>query len=357
MSSLAAARADGYYFPPDWDPSKGTSSGASAKYKGNQGSLGRRANKIDEGILVVRFEAPYHFWCSGCNQKVGQGVRFNAEKKQIGNYHSTKIWSFTSVTRCCANVVEFHTDPKSCEYILVKGGVRKVEEYSAEEAGTQELAGREDRLKLAEDPFYALEHKGAQEQRAKQQKPALEALYDDSTFKTTEHYSLNKALRRQMRAQKAESKKLEEEGRAMGLPEHIPLLPSSSEDTAGAAAAALASRGTGSGFKDNLKLKRALIRGSSIFSTPEQRTAPRGALLHTPQASASAPTSRASTPASSGIKRTISGSAVRAARGGSTSYASVLKSDTGSKAGSGSSLDRKLQALVKRRKIEMGMSK
>lgn len=38
-----------------------------------------------------RFEMPYNIWCGGCNSMIAKGVRFNAEKKQVGNYYSTKV--------------------------------------------------------------------------------------------------------------------------------------------------------------------------------------------------------------------------------------------------------------------------
>ncbi|GLU04797.1 hypothetical protein SLE2022_219280 [Rubroshorea leprosula] len=69
MSSLAAARADNFYYLPEWDPSQGSLN----KFHG-QHDLRERARKIDQGILVIRFETPV--WC---------------EKKQVGNYYSTKI--------------------------------------------------------------------------------------------------------------------------------------------------------------------------------------------------------------------------------------------------------------------------
>lgn len=70
----------------------------------------------------------------------------------MGTYHSSKIWSFHMLTGCCANALEIHTDPKACEYIVVKGGRRKVEEYTAEDAETQELRSRQggcDSLRLS----------------------------------------------------------------------------------------------------------------------------------------------------------------------------------------------------------------
>lgn len=40
---------------------------------------------------MFRFEMPYNIWCGGCNSMIAKGVRFNAEKKQVGNYYSTKV--------------------------------------------------------------------------------------------------------------------------------------------------------------------------------------------------------------------------------------------------------------------------
>lgn len=55
-----------------------------------------------------------------------QGVRFNAEKKQVGQYHSTRIWSFRMRTPCCQHSIEIHTDPKNAEYVIVSGARRCV---------------------------------------------------------------------------------------------------------------------------------------------------------------------------------------------------------------------------------------
>lgn len=69
---------------------------------------------------------PFNVWCNGCGHLIGKGVRFNAEKKQIGNYFSTKIWSFSMTSPCCSEHIEVQTDPKNHEYIVVAGARRKV---------------------------------------------------------------------------------------------------------------------------------------------------------------------------------------------------------------------------------------
>ncbi|KAJ4959708.1 hypothetical protein NE237_019618 [Protea cynaroides] len=78
-----------------------------------------------------------------------------AEKKQVGNYYSTKIWSFTMKSACC-------------EYVIIIGAQRKTEDFDIEDAETFELPADEERGKLA-DPFYRLEH---QEKDMKKKKEA-----------------------------------------------------------------------------------------------------------------------------------------------------------------------------------------
>jgi len=77
-----------------------------------QHALRERARKLDQGILIIRFEMPFNIWCGGCNSMIAKGVRFNAEKKQVGNYYSTKIWSFTMKSPCCKHEIVIQTDPK-----------------------------------------------------------------------------------------------------------------------------------------------------------------------------------------------------------------------------------------------------
>ena len=84
------------WYPPDFDPSKG-----SLNTQLGQHPLRKRAAKLDEGILVIRFELPFNCWCEGCKAHIGKGVRYNAEKKQAGNYFSTKIWEFRMTCHLC----------------------------------------------------------------------------------------------------------------------------------------------------------------------------------------------------------------------------------------------------------------
>lgn len=96
-------------------------------------ALGDRARKLDQGILITRFELPFNIWWYGlsgtinirpahprynsgtCNNHIGMGVRYNAEKKKIGAYFSTPIFSFRCKCHLCDGWFEIQTDPKvSC---------------------------------------------------------------------------------------------------------------------------------------------------------------------------------------------------------------------------------------------------
>ncbi|KAK4608734.1 hypothetical protein RGQ29_002219 [Quercus rubra] len=253
MSSLAAARADNFYYPPEWSPNQGSLN----KFHG-QHALRERARKIDQGILIIRFEMPYNIWCGGCNSMIAKGVRFNAEKKQVGNYYSTKIWSFTMKSACCRHEIVIQTDPKNCEYVIISGAQRKTEEYDIEDAETFALPADEEKGKLA-DPFYRLEHQEGDLKKKKEAEPVLVRLQRVSDSRHSDDYALNKALRAQLRNQKKRVAEEEAASRKKGI--GIRLLPPSEEDVSSAAHVKFSSK-----FYKNRKDKRALIKATSIFS-------------------------------------------------------------------------------------------
>ncbi|KAI8944478.1 hypothetical protein F4801DRAFT_571565 [Xylaria longipes] len=112
----------GRYVPPDVE---GTISGNALNKKH---ALGARASKLrTEGILTVRFEMPFGVWCGTCPKPtiIGQGVRFNAEKKKVGAYHSTPVWSFRMRHTECGGAIEIRTDPANAEYVVTEGGTRR----------------------------------------------------------------------------------------------------------------------------------------------------------------------------------------------------------------------------------------
>lgn len=94
------------YYPPDYDPK----SGGLNKWQGTH-ALRERARKIHMGIIIIRFEMPYNIWCEGCNNHIGMGVRYNAEKKKVDMYYTTPVYEFKMKCHLCDNHFVMKTDP------------------------------------------------------------------------------------------------------------------------------------------------------------------------------------------------------------------------------------------------------
>ncbi|KAK1302558.1 hypothetical protein QJS10_CPB12g00411 [Acorus calamus] len=316
LSSLAAARADNFYYPPEWTPKQGGLN----KFHG-QHALRERARKLDQGILIIRFEMPFNIWCGGCNAMIAKGVRFNAEKKQVGNYYSTKIWSFTMKSACCKHEIVIQTDPKNCEYLIISGAERKNEDFDVEDAETFALPADEERDKLA-DPFYRLEHQGEDLQKKKEAEPLLVRLQKVSDSRHADDYALNKALRAQLRSQRKRVAQEAESAKKMGL--GIRLLPASAEDAATAARIKFSSK-----FEKNRKDKRAAIKAASIFPDSSLSSSSGGSLLRRMELESK--------------RRKIKASSASALLVGK------VKPSTWTQSSHGSSIDRKIRIEAKRR--------
>lgn len=126
---MAERRATNKYYPPDWDPSKGS---ANTYQKSHH--LRQRARKINEGILVVRFEMPFGIICSGCEKFIGMGVRYNAEKTKTGKYYTTQIYKFKMKCHLCDNHFEIETDPSKFDYKILAGARKQVRYDRADES-------------------------------------------------------------------------------------------------------------------------------------------------------------------------------------------------------------------------------
>lgn len=217
----------------DWTPEGGSKNSA---FRGSNGSLGKRANKKSQGILTIRFEMPFNVRCGACGHTIAKGVRFNAEKKKIGNYHSTPIWSFTMHSACCHQLIEVQTDPANTEYNVVKGAERCVggQGYEAESPDDLmqmlEYQNDEERAALLANPLAMLERSVNDEQRAKARARTTLELSDLSKARWSEDYNINKALRRSMRGQRKEANALKKYSQSLGLPEHVKLKPEREED-------------------------------------------------------------------------------------------------------------------------------
>ncbi|KAI1182095.1 CWC16 protein [Nemania serpens] len=190
----------GRYVPPDVE---GTITGNALNKKH---ALGARASKLrSEGILVVRFEMPFGVWCGTCPKPtlIGQGVRFNAEKKKVGAYYSTPVWSFRMRHADCGGAIEIRTDPANAEYLVTEGGRRRDtgddKDDSLVSSGIPILTEKE-REGLRNDAFSRLE-KTIEDRGVLIERSHRIAALEDASHRTWEDpYAQNRRLRAAFRA-------------------------------------------------------------------------------------------------------------------------------------------------------------
>jgi len=287
MSSLAAARADNFYHPPDWDPRKKSraehAEGVTRKEdKWKAHPLRERAKKLaTEGILTIRFEMPFNVRCNGCGNHIAKGVRFNAEKKTIGKYLSTKILSFRMPCHCedgtsrtdqrkNLHFIEIHTDPKNAEYVVADGATRVSDPslLTPEELGVETTLDSEEAGKRAANPFYRLEVGGA---HAAKKKPWLTALQDQRDADWHDDYDANAMLRKAHRERRHATLLHQAHAESRGVRVPVSLEEDERFARQDAAAARAAHAGTAAkkrkataGLHDN---RRKLLSGSIFAGT------------------------------------------------------------------------------------------
>ncbi|KAH8711878.1 CWC16 protein [Phaeosphaeriaceae sp. PMI808] len=188
----------GRYYPPDAvNP---------PTFNASSHPLGKRASKISEGVLTVRFELPFAVWCDHCAPPaiVGQGVRFNAEKKKVGNYYTTPIWSFRMKHGACGGWWEIRTDPKNAAYVVVEGAKKRdygPEDEGAEADGERKFLTQDEKERRRNDAFANLEGKTEEKGAERKNKERVEELYDKSAV-WEDPYLANARLRKQFRDQR-----------------------------------------------------------------------------------------------------------------------------------------------------------
>jgi len=103
-------------------------------------------------------------------------------------------------------------------------------------------------------------------QAQQQARAGIAALHARSVSVSKDDYTVNKALRRAMRAQRTEHAALDRHRHALGLPEHIQLLPAAPEDAAVAAAMQFGRAALpGGGFRHDRRAKRAALRTAPVL--------------------------------------------------------------------------------------------
>lgn len=263
------------YYPPDFDPAKHGSLNGYHKTH----ALRERARKLSQGILIIRFEMPYNIWCDGCKNHIGMGVRYNAEKKKVGNYYTTPIYRFRMKCHLCVNYIEMQTDPQTCDYVIVSGAQRKEERWDMAENEQILTTERTEKEKLETDAMYKLDHGGKDKEKLKKALPSLSEIQDhQSGWKDDFH--LNSTLRRKFRTEKKVLAEQEEKDDAVRMRTNlsIPLLPEKDEDKK---LASLLTYQAPDSFEDKQHSKRQEISSRSWFNSP---SAPlggaAGGLLH-----------------------------------------------------------------------------
>lgn len=264
------------YYPPDFDPAKHGSLNGYHKTH----ALRERARKLSQGILIIRFEMPYNIWCDGCKNHIGMGVRYNAEKKKVGNYYTTPIYRFRMKCHLCVNYIEMQTDPATCDYLIVSGARRKEERWDMAENEQILTTEREEKEKLETDAMYKLDHGGKDRQKLTKALPSLSEIQDyQAGWK--DDFELNSSLRKKFRTEKKVLAEQEEKDNAVRLRMNlsIPLLPETKEDKK---LAELLTYQTLDSCEDKKLIKSKEISSRPWFTSPSSKP-PGGAagyLLH-----------------------------------------------------------------------------
>ncbi|XP_061587663.1 probable splicing factor YJU2B [Cololabis saira] len=249
------------YYPPDFDPAKHGSLNGYHKTH----ALRERARKLSQGILIIRFEMPYNIWCDGCQNHIGMGVRYNAEKKKVGNYYTTPIYRFRMKCHLCVNYIEMQTDPATCDYVIVSGASRKEERWDMAENEQILTTERAEKEKLETDAMFKLDHGGKDKEKLKKALPTLSEIQDhQSGWK--DDFQLNYALRRKFRMEKKVMAEEEEKDDAVRMRTNlsIPLLPEKEEDRK---LAALLTYQAPDSYDDKQHSKRKEIASRSWFTS------------------------------------------------------------------------------------------
>lgn len=151
---------------------------------------------------------PFAVWCTTCKPHetiIGQGVRFNAEKKKVGNYYSTPIYSFRMKHIVCGGWIEIRTDPKNTAYVVVEGA-RKRDTGEDKELQPGEISIRPQYGTTTDpaekDPFAKIEGKVEDKRRAQTESSRILELQQRQARDWDDPYEKSRRLRRTFRAER-----------------------------------------------------------------------------------------------------------------------------------------------------------
>ncbi|EER09486.1 Cell cycle control protein cwf16, putative [Perkinsus marinus ATCC 50983] len=259
--AIKATRADNFYFPPDYEERHGSINKINKAH-----TLGKRAKYISDGIIIIRFEMPFHVRCDKCLQRTAQGVRFNARKKKVGSYYTTPIYEFTFLCKKCENPFVIRTDPEHAGYSLESGCTKCAMEWDPKSAGTIEVIDPETRRDMDNDPMFKLEKTVTDEGRVRNQKDGLRALLRREDELHGDDYMASRIVRKRFRE---ESKIIEEEKKRRQKKHNFGMILADADEEDTREAARLRRAGM---FKTNEHHVNTAINGLRMMMTPTVAT-------------------------------------------------------------------------------------
>jgi len=205
-----AERGTNFYYPPDFDPKL---HGSANGYQGVH-HLRERARKIDQGIIIIRFEMPFNVWCLSCNNHIAMGVRYNAQKSKVGKYYTTTIYKFRMKCHLCDNYFEIQTDPKNLDYEMISGCRRQERRWDPKDNQQITPLDTDQANKKASNPMFKLEYEAADRKKLQEKIPVLERI-QQTNQRMKDDYAWNSRLRHDLRIKRKETKLRQEKDNAL----------------------------------------------------------------------------------------------------------------------------------------------
>lgn len=130
-------------------------------------------------------------------------MRFNAEKKKVGNYYSTPIYSFRMKHTVCGGTIEIKTDPQNTAYVVTEGGRKRDTGEDRElQPGEIAITPYAQKDSAEKDPFSKLEGKLEDKARAKTEASRILELQERQKRDWEDPYEKSMRLRRTFRAER-----------------------------------------------------------------------------------------------------------------------------------------------------------
>lgn len=161
------------------------------------------------------------------------GVRYNAEKKKVGNYYSTPVYQFRMKCHLCDGYFDIKTDPGNLDYEIVSGARRQENRWDPTQNEQIVPETKEVQRRMFDDAMYKLEHGTKDQKTAEDAKPVISKLYQRNDDVWKDNFETNSKLRAEFRNKKKELKAAEEaDNKVMSRASllGITLLPENDED-------------------------------------------------------------------------------------------------------------------------------